>query len=173
MGCSVEADAYHWPAFGRCEISEGLLTILRNDESAVFSRVATGDEFWFPYPYQSTHCYATSREEVRPRTKSTIAPKRTMVTIFFTGTKLLVLGIVSREEKFNQNHFLAVIAPELSKENSDAKRRIDTKQLVVHMDKSMRHNWSKIQYYFDRNRAFSTYPFSRRRTRISQKLRRA
>jgi hypothetical protein len=96
------------------------LTVLRNDESAGFSRVATGDEFWFPYRYQSTQ-------------------------LFFTGTKLLVLDVLPREEKFNQNHFLAVIAAELSKENSDAKRRIDKKQLVVHMDKSMRHNRRKIQ----------------------------
>jgi hypothetical protein len=53
-----------------------------------------------------------------------------MVTIFFTGTKLLVLGVLPREEKFNQNHFLEVIAPELSRENSNTKRRVDKKQLV-------------------------------------------
>jgi hypothetical protein len=42
-----------------------------------------------------------------------------MVTMFFTGAKLLVLDVFHREEKFNQNHFLAAIAPELSKENSN------------------------------------------------------
>jgi hypothetical protein len=71
-----------------------------------------------------------------------------MVTIFFTETRLLVLDILPREEKFNQNTFLAAIAPELCKENSNAKRRVEKNQPVVHMDNSMRHNWRKIQEYF-------------------------
>jgi hypothetical protein len=39
--------------------------------------------------------------------------------------------------KFNHNHFLAVIAPELSKENSSSKRRIDDKEQIVRMNSSM------------------------------------
>jgi hypothetical protein len=33
-----------------------------------------------------------------------------MMTIFFTGTKLLVLNVLPREEKFNQGHFHAAVA---------------------------------------------------------------
>jgi hypothetical protein len=32
-----------------------------------------------------------------PRMKTTIATKRAVVTIFFTGTKLLILGILRRK----------------------------------------------------------------------------
>jgi hypothetical protein len=40
----------------------------------------------------------------------------------------------------NQNYFLAPTAPELSKENSISKRRVDKKELIVHMDNSISHN---------------------------------
>jgi hypothetical protein len=74
---------------------------LRNDESTCVSHVATGDESWFSYHYESTHCCAKSHEEIGPKTKATIATKRAMVTIFFTGMKLLVLNVLPQEEKFN------------------------------------------------------------------------
>jgi hypothetical protein len=70
------------------------------------------------------------------------------VTMFFTGTKLLVLDVLPREQKFNQNYFLTAIAPELSKENSNAKRRVHKERLVVHMDNYMCYNGRKIQEYF-------------------------
>jgi hypothetical protein len=66
------------------------------------------------------------------------------VTVFFIKTKLLVLGVLRREQKFNQDHFLTAIAPELSKENSNAQRRVDREQPVIRMDNSMCHNARKI-----------------------------
>jgi hypothetical protein len=56
------------------------------------------------------------------------------------------------ERKFNQDYFLAFIAPELAKEDATATRRADTKQLVVDGDKSMSHNRGKIQAYFARKK---------------------
>jgi hypothetical protein len=41
-----------------------------------------------------------------------------MVTVFFHGTKLLVLGVPPREQKFNEDHFPARIGLELSNENA-------------------------------------------------------
>jgi hypothetical protein len=84
---------------------------MRDDESAGFSHVATGDESLFLYYYQSTHCWVKSRVEVPPRMKTTNATKEAIVTIFLTGGKFLIFDPLSREEKFNQNHFLAVAAP--------------------------------------------------------------
>jgi hypothetical protein len=74
------------------------------------------------------------------------------VTISFTETKLLALDVLPREQKFNQDHFLTATAPELSKENSNAKRRVDKKQLVVHIGNSMCYNGRKIQEYFTRGK---------------------
>jgi hypothetical protein len=75
--------------------------------------VATEDKFGFPYHYQSTHFYAKSCVEMPPRAKTSIATKRALVTILFTGMKLLLLGVLPRKQKFNQDHFLAMIAPEI------------------------------------------------------------
>jgi hypothetical protein len=36
---------------------------------------------------------------VPPRTKTTIAPKRALVTMFFAGTKLLALNVIPPEKK--------------------------------------------------------------------------
>jgi hypothetical protein len=47
--------------------------------------------------------------EVPPRIKTRIARERVLVTMVFTGTRLLVLNVLLREQKFNQEHFLARI----------------------------------------------------------------
>jgi hypothetical protein len=67
---------------------------------------------------------------MQPRTPRKNITKRGMVTIFFTGAKLLVLNALPDEQKFNQNHFLAMIAP-----NSSRKTRTPSRELV-------RTNWS-------------------------------
>jgi hypothetical protein len=133
-------------------MSVGLLDVLRNDESSGSSHIARADESWFAYHYESIHCDAKSHEVVPTRTKPTIATKKAMVTIFFIGLKLLIFDILPRECKFNQDSFLAFIAPELSNENAIAKRRLDSEQLVVHMDNSMCHNGGKIQQDFAREK---------------------
>jgi hypothetical protein len=43
-----------------------------------------------------------------------IGTKRVIIVMVFTGTKLLALNVLSREQKFNQNYFSAMTAPELS-----------------------------------------------------------
>jgi hypothetical protein len=74
--------------------------------------------------------------EVPLKTKIITATKRAMITTFLTGTKLLVLNVLPRKPKLNQDHFLTMIAPELSDENPDAKGKVHKNQLAVHTDKS-------------------------------------
>jgi hypothetical protein len=73
-----------------------------------------------------------------------------MAIIVFTGTKLLVPIVLFRKQKFNQDHLLVMIAPQLSKEHMSTKQRVGKNKLVVHMDNSMCHNWCKIREYFAR-----------------------
>jgi hypothetical protein len=49
----------------------------------------------------------------------------------FTGTKLFVFDVLPREKKFNQGPFLVMISPELSKRNTNSRRRVGKNQLVV------------------------------------------
>jgi hypothetical protein len=88
--------------------------------------------------------------EVPPRIKTINATKRAMVTIFLTGRKFLILDPLSREEKFNQDYFMAVDAPELSKENMNAERKVRKNRLFVHINNSMCHNGRKIRVYLPR-----------------------
>jgi hypothetical protein len=55
------------------------------------------------------------------------------VDIFFPGTKLFVFSVLPRAEQLNQDDFLAAIAPELSKESSHSKRKVDKGELIVQM----------------------------------------
>jgi hypothetical protein len=54
--------------------------------------------------------------------------------------------------EFDHDHFLAAIAPELSKENSNSKPKVDRKELIVHIDNSMCHNGHMIQKYCARKK---------------------
>jgi hypothetical protein len=83
------------------EMSEELLTVPRNDESAWFSHVAPGNESQFSYRHQSIHYYAKSCVEVPANPKTRIATKGALVTLCFAGTKLVVLDVIPSEQKFN------------------------------------------------------------------------
>jgi hypothetical protein len=91
-------------------ISEAVVDVLRNNESAQFLHVAIGDESWFSYRHQSTHCYAKSRMEISPGTKRTIGTNSSG-NYLFTEMQLLVLYVLRREQRFNQDYLLAITAP--------------------------------------------------------------
>jgi hypothetical protein len=46
---------------------------------------------------------------------------------------------------FNQDYFLAISAPELSKENMEARRTVGNNQLITHIEHSMRHNGARFK----------------------------
>jgi hypothetical protein len=47
-----------------CDISDGLLNVLRNDGFRWFLQIVKEDEFRFSCPYESIHCYAKSPPDV-------------------------------------------------------------------------------------------------------------
>jgi hypothetical protein len=53
-----------------------------------FKGIMTGGESWFLYTTYGDSVFAISAREVVPRTKQNIYDKKTMVTIFFTSTRL-------------------------------------------------------------------------------------
>jgi hypothetical protein len=77
---------------------------------------------------------------------------KSYVTILFSGTKPLALGVLAREQKFSQDHFMAMTALELSKENTNAKRRVGKHQLVKHIHSSECHNGRTIREDFARKK---------------------
>jgi hypothetical protein len=88
--------------------------------------------------------FAHSVEEMVPRTKQNISARKTMITIFFTSARLLVLNFLSTETKFNQDYFIDAVLPELHSEKTPIVRLKDTPNFSVYMDNSICHNGIKV-----------------------------
>jgi hypothetical protein len=96
--------------------SEMLFAMLQSYAEHNFEGITTGDESWFLYTTYGDSMFATSAREVVPRTKQNISAKKTMVTIFFTSTRLLVLNFHPQGTKFNQDYFIDTALPNLYSE---------------------------------------------------------
>jgi hypothetical protein len=88
--------------------------------------------------------FATSPREVVPRIKQNIYAKKTMVTIFFTSTRLLVLNFLKKGTKLNQDYFIDTVLPNLYSEKRRIARRKGLPSFSVDTDNSMCHNGAKI-----------------------------
>ena len=99
------------------EASTEILRILQESEWDNFDGTATGDESWFRYIYQSSEIFACSPADVIPRTRQAMGAKKIMMTLFFTGRRLIVLDIMPRGSKCNQR-LLLVIYFQISKKKS-------------------------------------------------------
>jgi histone-lysine N-methyltransferase SETMAR len=123
--------------------------VLEDAEPNHFEGIVTGDESWFQYTYEFAAMYARSRSEVTPRTRVQFGGPKTMITVFFSGTRLIVLNALPKGARFNQEYFLDWVLPKLYTE----KRRYTRSKLPcnfwVHMDNSMCHNGGKIVAEFE------------------------
>jgi hypothetical protein len=108
-----------------------------------FEQIATGDESWFQYSSYSGSMFADSRESVVPRIRQDISGQQTMITIFFTRARLLVLEALSKGTKFNQDLLIMRYFQDCT-----MKRREFTQtrllSVSVDMDNSMCHNCHKV-----------------------------
>jgi hypothetical protein len=118
----------------RVEASTELLQILNDLEADSFDGIATGDESWFQYLYESSTMFAKSRGDDTPRTIQEIGVKKNMFTIFFTNRKLLIAEYLPKGQKYNQDDFISDILPEFEREKMRYKRRKQGRTVFVHMD---------------------------------------
>jgi hypothetical protein len=81
--------------------------------------------------------FATSARELVPRTKQHFSAKKTMVTIFFTSIRLLVLNFLPKITKFNQDYFIDTVLPNLSSEKRRIARRKSLPSFSIRMGNSM------------------------------------
>jgi hypothetical protein len=109
-----------------------------------FEGITTGNESWFLYTTYGDSMLATSARDVVPRIKQNISAMKTMVTIFFTSTRLLTLNFLPKNTKFNQDYFIDTVLPNLYSEKRRIGRRKGLPSFPVHMDNSMCHTGAKI-----------------------------
>jgi hypothetical protein len=96
--------------------SEMLLDMLRLYAEHNFEGITTDEESWFLDTTYGDSMFVISAKEVVPRTKQNISAKKTMVIIFFTSTRLLVLNFLPKGTKFNQDYFIDRVIPNLYSE---------------------------------------------------------
>jgi hypothetical protein len=56
-----------------------------------FQGITTGDKSWFGYEYESDSMLARSAYMVLPRLRTGFQVKKTVITVFFTATRPIVL----------------------------------------------------------------------------------
>jgi len=138
----------------RVEKARTLLSLLEGKVETNFRGIATGDESWFQYSYQSDHMYCPTFDDVVPRFSQDIGTKKIMVTIFFTSERLLVNQVLPSGRKFNQDYFIEAILPSLYREKTNYERRKDLQTFCVHMDNSMCHNGQKVKHEMAKKHIF-------------------
>jgi hypothetical protein len=132
--------------------SERLFDMLQLYGEHNFEGITTSDESWFLYTIYGDSMFTTSAREVVPRTKQNISAMKTMVPIFFTSTRLLVLNFLPKGTKFNQKYFIDTVLPNLYSEKRRITRRKGLPSFSVHMDNSMCHNGAKITEKLEKRR---------------------
>jgi hypothetical protein len=63
---------------------------------------------------------------------------------FLHCTSLILLDVLPKGRKFNQQHFIGYVFPALKTKNRNFRRRMALATFWVHMDNSMGHNGSKV-----------------------------
>jgi hypothetical protein len=106
----------------RVEASKDMLRILQELQANHFYGIATGDKSWFQYGYSPSEMFAHSRSDVIPKTRQAIGTTKTMITVFFTPSKLIVLEVLPKGRNFNRRDFLDNTFPDLKRESMRHRR---------------------------------------------------
>ena len=100
--------------FERIAKSKVLLEALQSCQAKNFTSVITLDESLFYFDYEANAMYAQSIEKVPPRVLKKIGPKKYMITIAFSGNRLICINALPKWIKFNQEYFISNILMKFS-----------------------------------------------------------
>jgi transposase len=109
-----------------------------------FGGIATGDDSWFQYVSLSNSMFAPSRDLAATRTKDADRTKKTMLTIFVTSRRLIVLKALPKETTYTQHYFISDILPDLDREKLRYRRNNPGHDFFLHLNNSKCHNAKKI-----------------------------
>jgi hypothetical protein len=87
--------------------------------------------------------FARARDEVGPRVSPTIESKKVMVTIFFTGNRLVKLVYFRQGQKSHKEYFIREILEGINQECKQGTGYMVIKMMKIHMDNCRVHNASK------------------------------
>jgi hypothetical protein len=128
----------------RVEAATLLLQILQMLQPNALDRIAAGDEPWFQYVYLSNSMFVSSRNLAATRTKDADRNKATMLTLFFTTRRLIVLEALPKETTCTRYDFISDISLELDGLKLRYRRKNPGQDFFLHIDISKCHNAKKI-----------------------------
>jgi hypothetical protein len=89
---------------------------------------------------------------VVPRLRAGFQAKKTMITVFFTATRVIALDSLPQGQSFAQDYFISEIVLAFTKEKLRFRRHHPRVTLSVHIDNSRCHNGRMATAKFDRQR---------------------
>jgi transposase len=88
--------------------------------------------------------FPPSRDLAATRTKGADRTKKTMLTVFFTSRKLIVLKALPKRTTFTQHSFISDILPDFGREKLRYRRKNPGQEFFLRMDSAKCHNAKKI-----------------------------
>jgi hypothetical protein len=131
--------------------SRTLLYLSQQLQPFDFEGITTGDESWFRYKYESDSMFAQSADMVLPRLSAGFQIK-TMIIVFLTATRSIVLNSLQQGQSFTQDYFISEIVPAFTKEKLRFRHHHPGVTFSVHIDNSRCHNGRMVTAEFDRRR---------------------
>jgi hypothetical protein len=135
----------------RLEASKEMLRILQGSKANEFEGIAMGNESWLRYSYLFPKMFTQSPAEVVPRTRQALGAKKTMITSFLPARKLMVLDVLPKGPKHNQQYFVDYIFTDLKKANLSFHRPMPESTFWVRMDNSLCQYGSKVTSKFGKH----------------------
>jgi hypothetical protein len=89
---------------------------------------------------------------VLSRLRAGFQVKKTMITIFFTATRLIILNSLPQGQSFTQDYFISEIVPAFTKQKLRFRRYHPDVTFSVYMDNSRCHNGRMATGEFDSRR---------------------
>jgi hypothetical protein len=96
--------------------------------------------------------FAPSADMVIPRLRARFQAKKTMITVFFTAKRRIILNSLLQGQSLTQNYFISGIVLPFTKEKLRFRRNHPGAAFSVHMDNSRCHNGRMATAKFDRRR---------------------
>jgi hypothetical protein len=117
-----------------------LFKIVREGADANFAHRITGDESWFLCQYESAGMFTRYRVDVIPKVWQVMSSRKTMVKIFFIGTRLMLLNHLPHGQKHNKDYFVDAVLGGISATRNHGQGQKVAKQVFIHMDNCKVHD---------------------------------
>ena len=130
----------------RIELSKELLNILREGQKTNYKFIITGDESWFYLSTDYQRQWLPVWQKPSKRVKKMIGAKKFMFTIFWNPHGFLLVKILPKSAKFNEDYFINEILEPINELTKNMRVKSEQK-LILHYDNARPHTSQKVFDY--------------------------